>query len=125
MADVGTHHFVKGSSSKTVLIPQPSDDPHDPLNWSSGWKAACITSAAMVTFSQGFGPLALAPMFPALMQSFECSLEEAVQFTGVCILVLGFSNFIWYVRSTSTWRRRISHHSPSTDERKKIGRRQG
>ena len=29
MADVGTHHFVKGSSA--VLVPQPSDDPHDPL----------------------------------------------------------------------------------------------
>ena len=99
MADIGNTHFVKGVHNHTVLVPQPSDDPNDPLNWSVGWKVACITSAAMVTFSQGFGPLALAPMFPALMESFSCSLEEAVQFTGVCILVLGFSNFIWYVRS--------------------------
>lgn len=97
MADVGTHHFVKGAH-KTVLVPQPSDNPHDPLNWSSLWKGACITSAAMVTFSQGFGPLALAPMFPALMESFNCTLAEAVQFTGICILVLGFSNFLWYER---------------------------
>jgi hypothetical protein len=29
MADVGTHHFVK--SSEGVLVPQPSDDPNDPL----------------------------------------------------------------------------------------------
>ena len=29
MADVGSHHFVKGG--KEVLIPQPSSDPHDPL----------------------------------------------------------------------------------------------
>ena len=96
MADVGSHHFVKGTH-KDVLVPQPSDNPNDPLNWSSTWKGACITAAAMVTFTQGFGPLALAPMFPALMESFDCGLEEAVQFTGVCILVLGFSNFIWYV----------------------------
>lgn len=96
MADIGSHHFVKGSG-KTVLVPQPSDDPHDPLNWSMPWKAACITATAMVTFTQGFGPLSLAPMFPALMESFNCSLADAVQFTGVCILVLGFSNFIWYV----------------------------
>ena len=96
MTDVGSHHFVKGSH-RTVLVPQPSDDPHDPLNWSTLWKTVTITSAAMVTFSQGFGPLALAPMFPALMESFDCSLADAVQFTGVCILVLGFSNFIWYV----------------------------
>lgn len=32
MADVGTHHFVKSSAkSSRVLVPQPSQDPHDPL----------------------------------------------------------------------------------------------
>jgi hypothetical protein len=29
MTDVGSHHFVKGQNG--VLVPQPSDDPHDPL----------------------------------------------------------------------------------------------
>ncbi|OAL53688.1 MFS transporter-like protein [Pyrenochaeta sp. DS3sAY3a] len=106
MADVGSHHFVKGSH-REVLVPQPSDDPNDPLNWSTPWKAACITAAAMVTFTQGFGPLALAPMFPALMQAFETDLAGAVQFTGVCILVLGFSNFIWVPISTSFGRRPV------------------
>ncbi|KAF2735351.1 MFS transporter-like protein [Polyplosphaeria fusca] len=106
MADVGSHHFVKGSS-KNVLVPQPSDDPNDPLNWSTPWKAACITASTMVTFSQGFGPLALAPMFPDLMKAFHCTLPEAVQFTGVCILVLGFSNFIWVPLSTSFGRRPV------------------
>ena len=32
MTDVGSHHFVKSSAaSDRVLVPQPSDDPHDPL----------------------------------------------------------------------------------------------
>lgn len=32
MIDVGSHRFVKSSdSSDRVLVPQPSDDPHDPL----------------------------------------------------------------------------------------------
>jgi hypothetical protein len=96
MADVGSHHFVKGAH-REVLVPQPSDDPDDPLNWSNMWKITCITSAAMVTFTQGFGPLALAPMFPAYIKEFGTDLAGAVQFTGVCILVLGFSNFIWSV----------------------------
>jgi hypothetical protein len=91
MADVGSHHFVKGAH-RQVLVPQPSDDPNDPLNWSTTWKIVCITS-----FTQGFGPLALAPMFPALIKAFDTDLAGAVQFTGVCILVLGFSNFIWSV----------------------------
>ncbi|KAJ4295358.1 hypothetical protein N0V90_007370 [Kalmusia sp. IMI 367209] len=106
MADVGSHHFVKGAG-RTVLVPQPSDNPHDPLNWSTTWKIACITSASMVTFTQGFGPLALAPAFPALMSAFECGLADAVQFTGVCILVLGFSNFLWVPISTSFGRRPV------------------
>jgi hypothetical protein len=32
MIDVGTHHFVKaGTGGHSVLVPQPSDDQHDPL----------------------------------------------------------------------------------------------
>ncbi|KIW08324.1 hypothetical protein, variant [Verruconis gallopava] len=106
MADVGSHHFVKGGGS-TVLVPQPSDDPADPLNWSLWWKIAAITSSSMVTFAQGFGPLALAPMFPDYIKAFNCTLAQAVQFTGVCILVLGFSNFLWVPIATSFGRRPV------------------
>jgi hypothetical protein len=32
MKDVGSHHFVKaGGGHHDVLVPQPSDDEHDPL----------------------------------------------------------------------------------------------
>lgn len=96
MADVGRHHFVKSSGkSHQVLVPQPSDDPHDPLNWSWKWKLSAIIAANFTTFMQGFGPLSLAPMFGDYIQAFNCTLAQAVQFTGVAILVLGFSNFIW------------------------------
>jgi hypothetical protein len=98
MRDVGSHHFVKaGTGVNNVLVPQPSDDPADPLNWSTGWKISAITASTAVTFFQGFGPLSLAPMFEEYMKEFNCSLADAVQFTGVAILVLGFSNFIWFV----------------------------
>ncbi|KAL4808108.1 major facilitator superfamily domain-containing protein [Aspergillus unguis] len=96
MTDVGSHHFVKSSSHPDrVLVPQPSSDPHDPLNWTRGRKMTAIAVVTLVTFSQGFGPLALAPMFPQLMESFDSDLASVVKFTGVCILVLGFSNFFW------------------------------
>lgn len=54
-----------------------------------------MTVATLTSFSQGMGPLALAPMFPQLIESFNSDLPSVVQFTGVCILVLGFSNFFW------------------------------
>jgi hypothetical protein len=66
MVDVGNHHFVKSNRKKgsaPVLVPQPSNDPHDPLNWSSSWKAMTIICTAFVTISQTLGPLANAPLF--------------------------------------------------------------
>ncbi|EXJ90053.1 hypothetical protein A1O3_03121 [Capronia epimyces CBS 606.96] len=108
MADVGTHHFVKSSGkAHRVLVPQPTDDAHDPLNWSVPWKIAAIVAASFATFMEGFGPLSLAPMFGDYIKAFNCSLPDAVQFTGVAILVLGFSNFIWIPLSTSFGRRPV------------------
>lgn len=51
MRDIGTHHFVKaGSGLNNVLVPQPSDDPADPLNWSLKWKLSTIVTSNFVTF---------------------------------------------------------------------------
>ena len=116
MIDVGSHHFVKGASgSHSVLVPQPSDDEHDPLvrpalrelhtppknltdikqNWSPFWKTAAMFGSSLASFVQGIAPLSLAPMFGDYIEAFDSDLASVVQFTGVAILVLGFSNFIW------------------------------
>ena len=108
MRDVGSHHFVKSRASPDrVLVPQPSADPNDPLNWSTLWKACSITAVLVMTFAQGFGPLALAPMFGDLIQAFDHSLADVIQFTGVCILVLGFSNLFWVPIASSFGRRPV------------------
>jgi len=97
MTDAGGLHFVKtGNGAGRVLVPQPSTDRHDPLNWSPKWKTAAAVCATWTTFTQGFGPLSLAAIFGDLIMAFNCTLDEAIQFTGVSILVLGFSNFFWY-----------------------------
>ena len=83
MTDVGSHHFVKGRSH--VLVPQPSDSPHDPLNWSPLWKTLCIVSATFATFTQGFGPLALAPMFPYYIKEFDSNLASVSPFQSRAI----------------------------------------
>ena len=75
-------------------------------NWSPTWKACAIFSSLFSTFSMGFGPLALGPMFPLFIKDFDRSLADVVQFVGVCILVLGFSNLFWCVGKTSCRRPR-------------------
>ncbi|KAH8593063.1 putative MFS transporter [Bisporella sp. PMI_857] len=108
MTDVGSHHFVKSSdNSHRVLVPQPSPDPNDPLNWNPMWKLAAMSTTTLTSFAQGFGPLALAPMFPQLIEAFDSDLAGVVRFTSVCILVLGFSNFIWVPIQTSFGRRPV------------------
>lgn len=106
MKDVGSHHFVK--STKSVLVPQPSSDPADPLNWSPLWKFSTVFWVTFMTFAQALGPLALAPMFPELIEKFDSNLEGVVQFTGVSILVLGFSNFVWVPMATAIGRRPVA-----------------
>ncbi|KAH7108811.1 major facilitator superfamily domain-containing protein [Dactylonectria macrodidyma] len=107
MTDVGSHHFIKSEGSHRVLIPQPSHDPHDPLNWKRSWKLSAIITVSTMTFTQGFAPLALAPMFPYLIQDYQSTVGDVIQFTGVTILALGFSNFIWAPISSSFGRRPV------------------
>jgi len=64
-----------------------------------------ITTSSVITFTQAMPPVSLAPMFPYLMKAFDCTLAQAIQFTGVGILVLGFSNFLWVPIMSSFGRR--------------------
>ncbi|XP_044717757.1 major facilitator superfamily domain-containing protein [Hirsutella rhossiliensis] len=108
MADLGSHHAVNSDDSPhRFLVPQPSDDPHDPLNWTVAWKLSALTAVSTMSFTQGFAPLALGPMFGYLMKDYNRSLADVIQFTGVTILVLGFSNFLWVPISTSFGRRPV------------------
>jgi MFS family permease len=50
---------------------------------------------ALASFTQIFGPLSAAPQVPYYMAEFDASLPQVIQFIGVAILVLGFSNLIW------------------------------
>jgi hypothetical protein len=85
MADFGTHHFVKETGSKgPVLVPQPSNNPHDPLNWSTKRKFVIVAIANFFSFMLGFGPLALPPMFGAYIVDFNSDLASVIQF--VCFL---------------------------------------
>ena len=81
MADVGTHHFVKETGAKgPVLVPQPSNNPHDPLNWTRKRKALVIGIANIFSFTLGFGPLALPPQFGVYIQDFNSDLPGVIQF---------------------------------------------
>ncbi|KAK6380303.1 hypothetical protein LTS17_005492 [Exophiala oligosperma] len=93
MTDVGGLHFKH--AGKSVLVPQPSDDPSDPLNWSVWWKMVIMAGMCITTFNWTVGPLAISSQVPYYVAEWDSSLPDVIQFVGVSILVLGFSNFFW------------------------------
>lgn len=51
MTDTSHVSFVK--SGDTVLIPQPSSNPEDPLNWTPFWKSGAVVCSVLLGFIQG------------------------------------------------------------------------
>jgi hypothetical protein len=49
VANAGTKDIKLANDGKTVLIPQPSDDPDDVLNWKSGKKYRVLLSLVVAS----------------------------------------------------------------------------
>jgi hypothetical protein len=52
-----TRHLKTSSDGRTILIPQPSNDPNDPLNWSQAKKNVilCVVSCTGTTIIHYWG----------------------------------------------------------------------
>jgi MFS family permease len=63
---------------------------------------------ALSTFNYAFSPLSLSPQVPYYMEDFDSTLPEVINFIGVSVLVLGFTNFIWIPLSRGFGRRPVA-----------------
>ena len=66
-----------------MLVPQPSNDPHDPLNWSRKWKFLTVLGMCFSSFSNGFSPTAEAPQVPYYMAEWHRSLPDIINFVSM------------------------------------------
>ncbi|EJT99824.1 MFS general substrate transporter [Dacryopinax primogenitus] len=83
-----------GRNSHVILIPQPSDDPNDPLNWPR-WKKELLFWP--MVFSTGLvgaiGPL-LTPGFVQIANEFGVSVDNiSSSLNGSCIVAIGIAMF--------------------------------
>ncbi|RDL40568.1 MFS general substrate transporter [Venustampulla echinocandica] len=83
-----------GRLAHVILVPQPTDSPNDPLNWST-WKKDGILlivgfSAAVVG---AFGPM-LSPGFVEIAAEMNISVNTLSQATAWLIMTIGLSLFI-------------------------------
>ena len=84
-------------NTDVVLIPQPSDDVNDPLNWPFWKKLAAFTTIVWFAALDGWLTAGPSSAIPILVKEFQRDLNSIT--TGViswCILVLGLGviNFI-------------------------------
>jgi hypothetical protein len=73
-----SHRLKNKSNSDIVLIPQPSDDPNDPLNWPYWKKTAAFIPISILATVAGWvigGPAAAIPL---LMEEFNMDLKNTV-----------------------------------------------
>ncbi|PMD47530.1 MFS general substrate transporter [Hyaloscypha variabilis F] len=82
------------TNEELVLVPTPSDQPDDPLNWSVGWKATVILNQAFFVFISVLTPLSIAPLTPIFMQEFHKTLTQVNYLFGAAAITLGYTNFI-------------------------------
>ncbi|BGP21979.1 cycloheximide resistance protein, Mfs transporter [Rhodotorula toruloides] len=78
-----------GRSSHVVLVPQPSDDPNDPLNWPAWLREANFWVLTFVAgIVGGVGP-ALAPGYAFLAEQWNITVNAVAATNGDLVIALG------------------------------------
>ncbi|KAI7547338.1 MFS general substrate transporter [Hortaea werneckii] len=110
MKDVGDVHFAHagGASTGSVLVPHPTTDPSDPLNWSRLWKIITAISQLLYVWVLVCSALSIAPMFPLLGHEFHLGEQALSLLTGLNVITLGFANILIVPLSNIFGRRPIS-----------------
>jgi Major Facilitator Superfamily len=91
---VTTIHLKHAPDGKTVLAPQPSDSPNDPLNWST-WRKDFVFIILLVSAicSGVHGPM-VAPITLTLASDFNVSINDVAQLSSYMLLVIGGMAYI-------------------------------
>ncbi|RPD64562.1 MFS general substrate transporter [Lentinus tigrinus ALCF2SS1-7] len=78
-----------GKYAHVVLIPQPSDDPRDPLNWPSWKKEACFWTLVFAASLDGALSPMVGPGYVLLAKQFNVSVDNVTSSFGFILLGLG------------------------------------
>ncbi|KAK7745125.1 hypothetical protein SLS62_009924 [Diatrype stigma] len=100
----GEAQVVSGTGA-LVLIPHPTQNADDPLNWSARWKGVILLNQFVFVFVSIMTPLAIAPMTLIFEQEFRKTLPEVNMLFGAAAITLGYANFL-IVPAANLWGRR-------------------
>jgi MFS family permease len=83
------------SHNHIVLIPRPSLDPNDPLNWSHSRKLLAVSMAYLYVFGTGIPTSLQYSVLADITADTGISTASLVQGTGIMFLFFGWACLIW------------------------------
>ncbi|KAG7099966.1 hypothetical protein E1B28_001759 [Marasmius oreades] len=78
-----------GRFAHVILVPQPSDDPRDPLNWPRWKKETCFWTLAFLASLDGALSPMVGPGYVLLSKQFGVSVDDVASSFGSILLGLG------------------------------------
>lgn len=91
--------FGRGKNSKVELIPQPSDDPDDPLNWPRWRKDLNVVSLLMMVGLIGGMKTAFVTTNGAMTADFRVSYTAVAALTAVPLMLSSFTGTLCLIAS--------------------------
>ncbi|KAF2269664.1 MFS general substrate transporter [Lojkania enalia] len=109
LLDTNAAHLEKGQygnlklakDGHTVLIPQPSSDPNDPLNWSWSRKHLMLGIVSFTAFLGDFGSGAGIPLIVVQGEEWGLPPPKVNESGNLNVLMLGIGGLFWIV--VSSW----------------------
>ncbi|PNS17215.1 hypothetical protein CAC42_7269 [Sphaceloma murrayae] len=95
------------SHKDVVLVPRPSADPEDPLNWSHQRKIMAVSMTYLYVIGTGIATSLQYSVLPDITRDTGISTANLVQGTGVMFLFLGWACLLWQPLALTYGRRGV------------------
>lgn len=81
--------------SDIVLVPQPSKDPEDPLNWNTCRKLFALVCMCIYTFIQVIGAASITSVYETIISKTSLTLTDLNEGFGYIYLLQGWGCLFW------------------------------
>jgi len=95
------------SHNQVILVPTPSDDPEDPLNWSPARKTTTVCMAYLYVFGTGIATSLQYSVLNDITNDTGISTANLVQGTGLMFLFFGWACLLWQPLALAYGRRGV------------------
>ncbi|KAF2102510.1 MFS general substrate transporter [Rhizodiscina lignyota] len=104
------HLFIEdenGNVIERLPIPRPTNDPLDPLSWSTARKHMAFVSISFFVFLSNYTLASITPGFLGIVEEFGVTITKATYLLTTQILSLGVGNLFWIPLSLKFGKRPI------------------